>query len=135
MYVWILMLRNQLIVILIKKNSSKNKDKYLRWYRTFGKNTKHLNTYIHTYIIGDYNHSVRIIDLVSNTTYVVYVNFIHKWRELQFHGNFYLFSEFLPEIGWEEGNRRRNTFFVFCFDVWPGARTLALRLISQHTTY
>ena len=24
--------------------------------------------------------------------------------------------------------------FVFYFDVWPGARTLALRLISQHTT-
>ena len=26
-------------------------------------------------------------------------------------------------------------FFVFCFDVWPGARILALRLISQHITY
>ena len=25
--------------------------------------------------------------------------------------------------------------FVFCFDVRPGARTLASRLISQHTTY
>ena len=25
--------------------------------------------------------------------------------------------------------------FVFCFDVWPGARTLAFHLISQHTTY
>ena len=25
--------------------------------------------------------------------------------------------------------------FAFCFDVWPGARTLAFRLISQHTTY
>ena len=45
--------------------------------------------------------SVRIIDLVSHTTYVVFVNFIHKWRHLQFkvdsarqifwktfHGNF-----------------------------------------------
>ena len=29
----------------------------------------------YTYIIGHYNSSVRIIDLVSHTTYVVYVNF------------------------------------------------------------
>ena len=56
---------------------------------------------IHTYIIGHYNTSVRIIDLVSHITYVVSVNFIHKWRDLQFkvdserqifwetfHGNF-----------------------------------------------
>ena len=33
------------------------------------------------------------------------------------------------------GNRRRKILFVFCFDVWPGARTMAFRLISQHTTY
>ena len=39
---------------------------------------------LHTYIIGHYNPSVRIIDLVSHTTYVVCVNFIHKWRDLQF---------------------------------------------------
>ena len=25
--------------------------------------------------------------------------------------------------------------FVFCFDVWPGAGTMVLRQISQHTTY
>ena len=31
-----------------------------------------------------YNPSVRIIDLVSHTTYIVCVNFIHKWRDLQF---------------------------------------------------
>ena len=30
------------------------------------------------------NPSVRIIDLVSHTTYVVWVNFIYKWRDLQF---------------------------------------------------
>ena len=55
----------------------------------------------HTYIISRYIPSVRIIDLVSQTTYVVCVNFIHKWRNLQFkvdserpivwetiHGNF-----------------------------------------------
>ena len=37
--------------------------------------------YIYT---GHYNHSVRIINLVSHTTYVVCVNFIHQWRDLQF---------------------------------------------------
>ena len=37
-----------------------------------------------TYIIGHYNLSVRMIDLVSHTIYVVCVNFIHKWRDLQF---------------------------------------------------
>ena len=31
--------------------------------------------HIYTYIIGHYNPSVRIIDLVSHTTYVVCVNF------------------------------------------------------------
>ena len=61
------------------------------------------------YIMGHYNPSVRIIDLVSHTTYVVSVNFTHKRRDLKFkvdseqriycetfHGN--LLSEFLPEI-------------------------------------
>ena len=44
----------------------------------FNKNA-HLNiVFIHTYIIGHYNPSVRIIDLVAYTTYVVCVNFIHK---------------------------------------------------------
>ena len=33
--------------------------------------------YIHTYIIGHYNPSVRIIDLVSYTTYVVCYNFLN----------------------------------------------------------
>ena len=46
---------------------------------------------------------------------------------------FYLSSEFLPEICWEE--IAEEILFVFRFDVWPGTRTLAFRLISQHTTY
>ena len=79
-----------------------------------------------TYIIGHYNPSVWIIDLVSHTTYVVCVNFIHKWRDLQFkvdserhiiwetfHGNFYWLSEFLPEICWEE--IAEEILFVFHF--------------------
>ena len=107
-----------------------------------------LPTYIHnTYITGHYKPSVRIIDLVSHTTYVVCVNLIHKWRDLQFkvhserqiflretfHGNFIYSQEFVPEICWEKIAAEK--LFVFCFDVWPVARTLAFRLISQHITY
>ena len=40
--------------------------------------------WIHTHIVGHYNPSVRIIDLVFHTTYVVCVNFIHKRRDLKF---------------------------------------------------
>ena len=40
--------------------------------------------YIHTYKFGHYNPTVRIINLVFYTAYVVCVNFIHKWRDLQF---------------------------------------------------
>ena len=89
-----------------------------------------------TYIIGHYNPSVKIIDLVSHTTYVVCVNFIHKWRDLQFKVD----SE--RQIYWElfmailftlrvfarnllRGNRRRNTFRISFFDDWPGIRTQA----------
>ena len=90
---------------------------------------------MHTYIIGHYYHSVRIIDLVSHTTYDVCFNFytqvtgdlqfkVDSERQVffweTFRGSFYLLAEFLPEK---------------CWDVWPGTRTLALRLISQHTTY
>ena len=35
---------------------------------------------VHTYIIDDYSPSIRIIDLVSHTSYVVCPDFIYKWR-------------------------------------------------------
>ena len=38
------------------------------------------NSYIHTYIHNCILYSVRIIDLVSHTTYVVCVNFVYKWQ-------------------------------------------------------
>ena len=87
-----------------------------------------IRTNIHTYIIGHYNPSVKIIDLVSHTIYVVCVLILYMSGE-----TYSLKStpsgRLLREI------RRTNTFFVFCFDVWPGARTLVFRLISQHTIY
>ena len=42
---------------------------------------RYIYNYIHNWF---YNPSARIIDLVSHTTYIVCVNFIHKWRNLQF---------------------------------------------------
>ena len=39
---------------------------------------------IHTYIIGHYNPYGQDDDLVSHTIYVVCVNIICKWRDLQF---------------------------------------------------
>ena len=47
-----------------------------------------------------------------------------------FSFQFYLLSEFLPEICWEE-----VFFYILRFDVWPGVWTQALCLISQHITY
>ena len=50
---------------------------------------------------------VRIIDLVSHTTYIVRVNFVHKWRDLQFKVD----SE--RQIFWEtfHGNLIQNQSF------------------------
>ena len=82
--------------------------------------------YTHTYMIDHYNHTVRFIDLVSHTTYIVCINFIHKWRLLQFivaaerqifqkpFMVVFLLSEFLPEICWEE--IAKKILFVICFD-------------------
>ena len=91
-----------------------------------------------TYIIGHYNPSVGIIDLVSHTSYVVCVNFIYKWRERQIFKKLFMTALIALRVfarNLLRGIRRKNTFFVFCFDIWPWARTLALRLISQHTTH
>ena len=84
-----------------------------------------LNTYIHNWSL--HNPSVRILDLVSHTTYVVCINFIHKWRDLQikvnferqifwasFHGNIYLLLRvFARNLLREE--IAEEMLFVFCF--------------------
>ena len=76
---------------------------------------------LHIYIIGRYNPSVRI-DVVSHTTYVVCINFIHKWRDLQFKidseqdflRNFMaiLFAHSVFGRNLLRGTRRRNTFCI-----------------------
>ena len=86
---------------------------------------RHL-TYIHTYIIDHYNPAVRIIHLVPHTTYVGCVNFIHKWRNLQFKvDSEWQIFDFWETFSWQfyllsrvfarnllRGNRRRNTFRI-----------------------
>ena len=100
---------------------------------------------IHTYIIGHYNPTVRMIDLVSHNTYVVCAFLDIKGGSYSlkltpnygflrnFSWQFYLLSEFLIAICWEE-IAEKNTFCIM-FDVWPGARTRTINLISQRTTY
>ena len=71
-----------------------------------------------------------LILYISGGTYKFKVD--SERQKETFHGSFILLSEFLPEICWEEIGE--EIFFVFCFDVWPEVRTLAFRLINQHTT-
>ena len=80
--------------------------------------------HLHTYIIGHYNPSVRIIDLFSHTTYIVCVNFIHKCRESTVQSRLRT-TDFLKNFSWQfyllsacfarnllRGNRRINTFRI-----------------------
>ena len=77
-------------------------------------------------IIGRYNPSVRIIDIVLHTTYVVCANFTHKWRDLQlkvdsernFSWQFYLLLKVFAKNLLKE-NRRRN-IFIFNFVLTSG---------------
>ena len=115
---------NSLVVYPQKQNlkhySAKLKQSYIQFQ------------YIHfcsmscTYIIGHYNPSVRIIDLVSHTTYVVCVNFLHKWRDLQFkvdserqiffwetfHGNFTYFQSFCQKSAERKSPKKYFSYFV-----------------------
>ena len=61
----------------------------------------------HTYIIGHYNPSIRIIDLISHSTYIVCV--FDRFFEKLFMAVL-IPLKVLPEICW--GNRRRNTFCI-----------------------
>ena len=85
------------------------------------------NIHVHN-IIGHYNPSVRIIDLVSHITYVVCVNFIHKWRDLlfkadserqifwifweTFHGNFIYSQSFYQKSAERKSPKKYYSYFV-----------------------
>ena len=92
---------------------------------------------IHTHIIGHRNPSVRIIDLVSHTTHVVYVNFIHKWRNLQFKVNFErqifwetLVFSFLPKN--VNFILKNPTICLFLKNVSPSKRAICFILNNLH---
>ena len=84
---------------------------------------------------------------ISPIPLMLCVNFIHKWRDLQFKvesewqiylrtfsWQFYLLSEFLLEVCWREVVQEIFLSY-FCFNVWPGIWNMTLCLTSQHTTY
>ena len=79
---------------------------------------------IYMYIIGHYNPSVSIIDLVSHITYVVCVNIINEWRVLKlkadserqifwetFHGNF-IYSQSFCQKTIERKSPKKNLLSV-----------------------
>ena len=97
---------------------------------------------IHTYIIGHYNPSVRLYRLASHITHVVLILYMsggtYRLMTTDFWETFswqiyFLLSEFLPEICWEEG--AEEIFSYFPFDAWSGILTQDLCLISQYTSF
>ena len=95
-----------------------------------------LSTHMHNCSL--HNPSVKIIDLVSHTTYVVRIKFIHKRRELQFKVDSeqqIFFLRLFMAILFDFQSFDEIIAFVFWFYVWPEAQTLTLSLISQNTAY
>ena len=88
--------------------------------------------YIHTYFICNWSLQPfsQDYDLPSHTIYVVCVNFIHKWRDLQlevdfephilesFSWQFNILSEFLSEICWEEAAKEIFFHISFWYLIW-----------------
>ena len=87
-------------------------------------------------IIGPYKPSVSTIDSVFHNTYVVCVNYIHEWRDrdLQFKVERQIlqetFSDFLPEICWEEIAQS-----YFCILFWCLAWTSNPGIKSNKSTH
>ena len=88
-----------------------------------------INLYIHNSPLPTFSQDY---GLASYTTYVVCVNFMPEWRNLQFNGrflrNFFMAGLFTLRAfarNLLRGSPRRNIFFFFFFDDWPGIRTQA----------
>ena len=90
------------------------------WFRLL-ENSFTIFCYLCTYIIGDYNPSVRNINLVSHTTYVVCVLILYinggaynlkSTPNDRFLENLFL-SDFLPKICWERKSQKKYfSYFV-----------------------
>ena len=88
----------------------------------------YIHTYIHNWLLQPFSQNY---DPVSHTTYVVCVNFLHTWRDLQFKvdSEWQIFEKLFMAILFTlrafarnllRGSRRRNISFLFRFDIWPG---------------
>ena len=87
--------------------------------------SENIYTCIHSWPLQSFSQHY---DLASHTTHVVCINFIHKWRDLQFEDDserqiFWvafscqgLFTLRVFARNLLRGNRRRNTFF--CISFW-----------------
>ena len=78
---------------------------------------KYIHAYIHNWSLQPFSQGY---DLALNTTYVVCVNFIHEWRDLQFKADserqsFKDFHYNLRVFVWSllSDSRRRSIFFIF----------------------
>ena len=106
------------IIVILPEISGKNNNNWSK-----------LHAYIN--IIGYYNPSARILDLVFHTTYVVCVNDMHKWRGLQlnvdlerqcfdklFHGNFIYSQSFYNKSAEKTSPKQYFYYFVLMSGLW-----------------
>ena len=69
---------------------------------------------------------------MSGGTYSLTSNPNDKFVEKLFFGKFTL-RVFAMDL--LRGNRRRNSSFIFCFDMSPGIRIRTLSVINQHSRH
>ena len=96
------------------------------WCRDLRKSAKKPTFFAlhHTCIIGHYNGNQAVLRKAAHTTHIVYVNFIHEWRDLQFNvdserlifekifmAGLFTLRVFARNL--QKGNRRRMFFFFF----------------------
>ena len=120
-------------VLLLRDICSQYHISYLSWLTLLQIRLKPM----HTYLIMHYQPSVRIMSLVSYTTYVACINFIHEWRTIDFLSNFsWQFYLLLQSFCQKSVERQwpKKSFFILRYVryVWPRVWIVASRLICQH---
>ena len=84
------------------------------------------------YDLASYTMLFALILYMSGETYSLTPTSNDKFFKKFFMAALFTLKVFVRNL--RRGSRRRN-FFIFLFDVWPGFRTRAVRVISQYTTY
>ena len=98
------------------------------------------HTYVHNWLLGLLIYFLTplmlcmLISYISGGTCNLTTTPNDRFFKKLFMAVLNLLPEFLPEIC-SEDDIVEEILFVFSLDVWPGARPLAFRLISQHTSY